>query len=450
MVQGSKGSLAAIGALEAAGFEAYLVGGCVRDALRGVQPEDFDITTSALPEQVEAVFRDCRVVETGLRHGTVTVLLEGESLEITTYRCEGAYSDGRRPDQVRFVSDICEDLARRDFTMNAMAWHPTRGLVDPFGGQAHLRQGRIVCVGEPHRRFQEDGLRILRALRFSAVLGFAIDQDTRCAIFEDCAGLQRISAERVREELTKLLCGARSGHVLLDYADVLAQVLPPLARMKNFPQHNPFHIYDVLQHTAVALEQIPPEPVLRWSVLLHDAGKPDCHSVDAAGVSHFYGHSARSAELARVLLDELRFPRREAERIVQLVARHDLELRAEPPLLRRWLSRLTPPVFFDLLQLKRADILAQAPACWKRLEHCRKVWNLAQELLVETPSFGLEMLEINGHDLLKQGYRGREVGARLEQLLDAVLEGRIPNKRQALLCYNPEAEAGDRESERPV
>ena len=267
----------AIRRLERAGFEAWAVGGCVRDSLRGVPPHDWDLCTSASPAQMQAVFADARVLTTGLKHGTLTVLTDGGPLEITTYRTEGGYSDGRHPDGVRFVTDIREDLARRDFTVGAMAWHPERGLCDPFGGQTDLKNGVLRAVGDADTRFQEDALRILRGLRFASKLGFAIEPETAAAMRRQVHRLDCIAAERIREELTGLLCGRYVQRTLMAYADLITSALPELAPMQGCQQQNPHHLYDVWEHTVRAVGQVPAEPVLRWAMLLHDSGKPACN-----------------------------------------------------------------------------------------------------------------------------------------------------------------------------
>ncbi|RHV71868.1 hypothetical protein DXB06_12980 [Butyricicoccus sp. OF13-6] len=284
----------AIRRLERAGFEAWAVGGCVRDSLRGVEPHDWDLCTSASPAQMQAVFADARVLTTGLRHGTLTVLTDGGPLEITTYRTESGYSDGRHPDGVRFVTDIREDLARRDFTVGAMAWHPERGLCDPFGGQTDLKNGVLRAVGDADTRFQEDALRILRGLRFASKLGFAIEPETAAAMRRQVHRLDCIAAERIREELTGLLCGRYVQRTLMAYADLITSALPELAPMQGCQQQNPHHLYDVWEHTVRAVGQVPAEPVLRWAMLLHDSGKPACKTVDEQGIGHFRGHPRRA------------------------------------------------------------------------------------------------------------------------------------------------------------
>ena len=277
----------AIRRLERAGFEAWAVGGCVRDSLRGVEPHDWDLCTSASPAQMQAVFADARVLTTGLRHGTLTVLTDGGPLEITTYRTEGGYSDGRHPDGVRFVTDIREDLARRDFTVGAMAWHPERGLCDPFGGQTDLKNGVLRAVGDADTRFQEDALRILRGLRFASKLGFAIEPETAAAMRRQVHRLDCIAAERIREELTGLLCGRYVQRTLMAYADLITSALPELAPMQGCQQQNPHHLYDVWEHTVRAVGQVPAEPVLRWAMLCTTAASPPARpwTSKASGIS---------------------------------------------------------------------------------------------------------------------------------------------------------------------
>ena len=328
----------AIERLRAAGHEAWIVGGCVRDVLLGRTPTDYDLTTSALPEETEAVFAGERLIETGLQHGTVTVLLEGVPLEITTYRVDGGYTDARHPDGVTFTRSLREDAARRDFTINAMAYAPGEGLQDFFGGQADLSAGVIRAVGEADRRFQEDALRILRAIRFASVLGFELDPETDAAGRRNAPLLQKISVERVFVELSKLLCGPGAGKILRAYPDILGVVLPELTPTVGFAQHNVHHCYDVYTHTAVAVDHVPPEVTLRLAALFHDLGKPATFSMGEDGQGHFYGHPKVSAALAEQILLRLRAPKRLREEVVRLVEVHDWPLSTEPRLIRRRLQ----------------------------------------------------------------------------------------------------------------
>lgn len=304
------------------GYEAYAVGGCVRDTLLGRTPGDWDICTSAMPEETEACFRPA-VIETGLKHGTVTVLLKGEQYEITTFRRDGAYADHRRPEQVDFVRDLREDLSRRDFTVNAMAAGADGAIIDLFEGRADLGKKLLRCVGDPDRRFQEDALRILRGLRFASQLGFSVEERTACAMEENKELLSCVSGERTYAELTKLLTGTYAPAVLEEYGTVLLPVLPEIGPAMGFPQYNPCHDRDVWGHTLRALELSPADPVIRWTLLLHDLGKPDCLTIDDKGIGHFHGHPQRSAEIAEGILQRLHVDTKTRETVCELVRRHD-------------------------------------------------------------------------------------------------------------------------------
>lgn len=422
----------AIRRLERAGFEAWAVGGCVRDSLRGVEPHDWDLCTSASPAQMQAVFADARVLTTGLRHGTLTVLTDGGPLEITTYRTEGGYSDGRHPDGVRFVTDIREDLARRDFTVGAMAWHPERGLCDPFGGQTDLKNGVLRAVGNADTRFQEDALRILRGLRFASKLGFAIEPETAAAMRRQVHRLDCIAAERIREELTGLLCGRYVQRTLMAYADLITSALPELAPMQGCQQQNPHHLYDVWEHTVRAVGQVPAEPVLRWAMLLHDSGKPACKTVDEQGIGHFRGHPRASLALSRKLLPRLRFSSADTERILLLVERHDTPLGDNEKLVRRSLSRIGEARFRDLLAIKKGDAVGQGTS----RDYVAQLFEteaLLNRVLAQEQCFSLRQLAVNGTDLQALGLRGRPVGEMLHALLDAVIDGQTDNRRETLL-----------------
>ena len=420
--------------LNEAGFEAWLVGGCVRDRLMGAEPHDYDITTSAIPEETEAVFAGERIIETGLRHGTVTVLLSGEPLEITTFRTEAAYSDHRRPDAVRFTRSLREDLARRDFTVNAIAMDADGRLCDPFGGRADLEKKILRAVGDPEARFREDALRILRCARFSSVLGFAIEPATAAAMVRCRELLAYVSAERIYTELTKLLCGQDVRRLLMDHTDVLGAVLPELLPMKGFDQRNFHHIYDVLEHTARVVENVPPAPRLRWAALFHDAGKPACFTLDEQGVGHFYGHAEKSRELADAALLRLKTDNATREAADQLIRYHDWPMEPTAAVVRRALNKLGPEGLRDLIALKRADNLAQAPEFRDRQRTCDEIEALAAQIIAEQQAFSLKDLAINGGDLRALGIPpGPDMGRVLNELLDAVISDRLPNEREALL-----------------
>ena len=422
--------------LRDAGCAAYAVGGCVRDRLMGMTPKDYDVATAALPAQTAAVFAGEKLIETGMKHGTVTVLLRGMPIEITTFRVDGSYTDARHPDAVAFTPSLTEDLARRDFTVNAMALGEDGAVIDPFGGEADLAAGVIRCVGDPDERFKEDALRILRALRFASVLGFAVEGETADALRRNRERLKRISAERVAEELCKLICGRDVKRVLLTYAETLGAVLPELLPMRGFDQRNRHHIYDVLEHTAVAMEHVPPEPVLRWAALLHDSGKPACFTLDAKGEGHFYGHPKESARIADAALRRLRLDTATREQAVLLVQYHDTQIEPTEKAVRRALNKYGPEALFRLLMLKRADNLAQSPEYRERLAQCDAVERLARDILARKDCFSRKDLAVRGGDLIAAGVApGPALGAALQTLLDAVIDGRAENERDALLRF---------------
>ena len=431
--------------LNSAGHEAYLVGGCVRDLLRGVEPHDWDICTSALPEETERCFADRRVIETGLKHGTVTVLEEGEPYEITTYRTEGPYSDSRRPDFVRFVPGLEEDLARRDFTMNAIAMDLQGNLRDPYGGVDDIKAGLIRCVGEPGHRFQEDGLRVMRALRFAAVFGYEIEEQTAETGHENRAMLNRVAEERINVELHKLLVGKDAGNVLRQYPDVFCQFWPELGPLVTLEQHNPWHCWGGWGHTIHAVEAAPADVTLRLAMLLHDIGKPACKSTDEQGIDHFYGHPAVSAQMADEMLRALKFDNKTQERVLLLVERHDIQMPPRSQVIRRWLNQLGPEAFFQLLEVKRADNMGQMPEKVKdRLTELDEIKAKAERILAERQCLTLKDLAVNGRDVIAAGIEpGPEVGRVLEGLLERVLRGKTANTREALLSLIPSCHGGE-------
>ena len=418
-----------------AGREAYLVGGCVRDLLRGVEPHDWDICTSARPEETEACFAGHRMIETGLKHGTVTVLEEGKPCEITTYRTEGPYSDSRRPDYVEFVSSLEADLARRDFTMNAIAMEPNGDLRDPFGGAEDIKARLIRCVGEPGHRFQEDGLRVMRALRFGAVFGYEIEEHTAQAIHENRHMLERVAAERINAELCKLLVGEGAGDILRQYPDVLCQFWPELGPLVTLEQNNPWHCWGGWEHTIHAVEAAPADLTLRLTMLLHDIGKPSRKSTDEKGIDHFYGHPAVSAQMADQMLRALKFDHKTRERVVALVEYHDIQIPCRDRSIRKWLGRLGPETFFQLLEVKRADNMGQAYEKVKgRFAELEEVRAKAEEIVAQGQCLSLKDLAVNGRDVIAAGIApGPAVGRVLNRLLERVLSNEIPNERKILL-----------------
>ena len=423
--------------LERAGYEAYAVGGCVRDILMGKAPHDWDVTTSALPEETMALF-DHFAIPTGLQHGTVTVRSGGLSCEVTTFRTDGDYPDHRHPAAVTFTRSLREDLARRDLTVNAMAMDVRGTLHDPFGGQADIRRRVLRCVGQPERRFQEDALRILRTLRFSATLGFTIEEDTHRALRAQCGALRYVAAERVREELTKLLCGTDVLRVLLEDPQVLGVVLPEILPCVGFDQRNRHHCYDVWGHAAHAVAAAPPDPVLRWVMLLHDLGKPQCFTLDEQGVGHFHGHHRPSAEMAEAVCRRLRFDKATAQRICMLVRYHDRPIPLTEKAIRRAMNQLGVEGLRQLCAVKRADNLAQHPDYRGRQREINEGEAIMDELLAKDACFSLKQLAVNGRDMAALGLEGPAIGQALQALLEAVMDGETDNDRTALLALAKE------------
>ena len=419
--------------LHESGHAPYLVGGCVRDLLRGAAPDDYDMTSAARPEEVMAIF-GADAHPTGLRHGTVTLVRGGVAVEHTTERRDGAYRDSRHPESVTFTDRIEDDLARRDFTVNAIALSPTGELVDPFGGQKDLSAGILRCVGAPERRFAEDALRILRLLRFASVLGFSVEKSTARAAREQKEGLRLIAHERVYAELNKLLCGEHAAAVLLDYPDILGTVLPEILPCVGFDQCNPHHCCDVWEHTARAVGAAPPTQVLRWTMLLHDLGKPKCFTQDADGVGHFYGHTAISAEMAEEIMARLHFEHTLARGVRAQLACFDEMFPPERAAVHRLMARYGRETVRDLLQTKLADNAAKAPA---GLERAQRPWCeallLYNELLAENACCSLEELSISGKELLALGFSGRTVGRAKQRLLDEVAAEKLDNDHDALV-----------------
>ena len=427
-------ALAVLEALERAGHQAVLLGGCVRDALGGRAPHDYDGASSALPQEVLALCGGrFRCIPTGLAHGTVTVVSGGLPVEVTTFRREGTYSDHRHPDGVQYTRRLEEDLARRDFTVNAMAWSPEAGLIDPFGGRRDLAAGVIRCVGEPDRRFQEDALRVLRGLRLAAQLDFRLEPDTAAALRRNTPLLSYVAWERIQAEFLRLLCSPGAERILLDFPETVCQIVPELAPAVGFCQENPHHVYDVYTHCVKTLGGVRPEPALRLAALLHDVGKPPCFSLDEQGVGHFYGHEGESARLAEEAARRLRLDNRTRERMAALISRHGLQLAPTEKLVRRWLQKLTPEGFFDLLELQRADGMACAPRPAPEPDRCALLREMAEEILAQNPCLTRKELAVNGRDALAAGLSGPEIGRALDRLLDRVAAGDLPNRREVLL-----------------
>lgn len=416
-----------IDTLRAHSYEAYVVGGCVRDSILGRTPSDWDITTSALPQEVKALFP--RTIDTGIKHGTVTILIDKVGFEVTTYRVDGVYADHRRPNDVTFTASLREDLQRRDFTINAMAYNDVDGLVDLFGGVRDLEAHVIRCVGEPAERFDEDALRMLRAVRFAAQLDFSIEERTRAAILAKRQFLADVSAERIQMELLKLLISDHPEALRTAYETGLTGIfLPEFDRMMDTAQHNPHHRYTVGEHTLHAVCHIAPNPILRLTMLLHDIAKPETKSTDAEGIDHFYNHNAVGAALAEKILRRLKFDNRTTRMVATLIAHHDI--RFEEPLgagrahVRRVIHAVGAPLFPYLLDVMEADISAQSDFLRERkfriLAETRAAYD---EILANGDCLSLKELKINGKDLKALGIlEGKKIGAILNALLSMVLE----------------------------
>lgn len=420
--------------LEKAGFEAYIVGGCVRDGIMGKTAHDYDITTSAEPCETERVFADCRVVETGIKHGTVTVLYKGMSVEITTFRVDGDYPDGRHPKKVAFSRNLKDDLARRDFTMNAIAYSPRRSVIDIFGGESDIK-GRIIrCVGDPEKRFSEDALRVLRALRFSAVLGFDIEENTKKSLLKKKETLAKVSKERTFSELKRLLCGENVKSVLLEYREVFAEIIPEIREMFDYDQQSKYHNSTLFEHTARAVEAAPPREEMRLAMLFHDIGKPACRSTDENGEGHYYGHAAKSAELADKILRDLKCDNALRVRVCEIVKYHDIPVELSRKTIKRRLSRLGGELFCDVMEAHIADDSAKQEFTRARVETARQAIRIAEEIAQEKPCLDLKGLAVNGGDLREIMEPSPVMGEILGKLLAEVVDGVLENEKSVLMA----------------
>ena len=418
------------------GHSAYIVGGCVRDSILGRTPHDYDICTSATPSEMLEIFKDKKIIETGLQHGTVTVIVNGEPYEITTYRIDGIYSDNRRPDTVTFTDKLVEDLRRRDFTINAMAYNDEEGLIDPFNGMEDIKYKKISCVGRAEDRFGEDALRILRAIRFAAQLEFTIMPGTDREIHKQYKNLENISIERVNSEFCKIASSDDFCVELLLYKDVFSLFIPELKDMFDFPQNNPWHIWDVFGHTIHAIEYCDSdELVVRLAVFFHDFGKPHSYQDGEDGIRHFKGHGKVSADMTDSIMKRLRFDNETRNNVVELVYYHDATFEVGKKYVKRWLNKIGEKQFRRLLQVKKADNKAQnLELSSDRIEELEEIELLIDEVLQEDECFSLKDLAINGKDLIGIGYKtGKELGNTLNRLLQLVIDGDCPNEKEKLL-----------------
>lgn len=423
--------------LGSSGYDAYVVGGCVRDSLLGLKPHDWDVCTNAKPDEIKACFDRYSTFDAGMKHGTVSVIRDNEVIEITTFRIDGAYLDNRHPESVTFTSSVEEDLARRDFTVNAMAYHPQRGLVDPHGGREDLRRGVIRCVGNPDTRFNEDALRIMRALRFAATYRFSIDADTAASLKRNAQLLNNIASERINAELCRLICGRNAEQILDEYREVFAVFLPELAETFDYEQRNKHHCYDVYHHIIHSVSVIAPDPLLRMAMLLHDIGKPRACSEDADGTRHFKGHQQISADMGRVILKRLKFSNAFIDDCVMLIFYHDVRFNGSKRHIKRILQKLGVDNMRRLFQVQRADVLSQSEyQRAKKLLILEDTMHLFEEILRRDECFSLRQLAVNGNDLIAAGITdGRQIGSILNKLLNEVIDGRLENDKETLLNY---------------
>ncbi|MGN0457915.1 MAG: CCA tRNA nucleotidyltransferase [Eubacterium sp.] len=418
------------------GHRAYAVGGCVRDALMGIKAKDTDITTSATPEQTEKILYDngIKFVETGIKHGTVTAVVNHIPYEITTFRVEGEYNDLRHPENVCFVSDINVDLSRRDFTMNAIAYNDTDGYIDIFGGINDINSRVIKCVGNPDKRFNEDALRILRAIRFASVLGFDIDENTKQAVFNNKELLLKISAERIFTELKKLLLGDNAEKILLEYRDVIAVIIPQIKDSFDFPQNSKWHIYDVYTHIVKSVAVAPKKDYIRLALLLHDIGKPFVKTTDENGQDHFKGHPSVSVELSKAALKQFKVSNDIFYKVIKLVKIHDKHITLKPSNIKRWLRELGEDLTLDFIDVKIADMKTHnLDLAGAELEYLEQVKELTRKIIASGEPYRISDLKINGNDLLAIGYKGKQISDELDSLINIVSSNPEFNTREKLL-----------------
>jgi tRNA nucleotidyltransferase (CCA-adding enzyme) len=416
------------------GYEAYAVGGCVRDSVLGRTPQDWDVTTSALPAEVKALFP--HTIDTGIAHGTVTVMIDHEGFEVTTYRIDGEYEDGRHPKSVSFTSKLTEDLRRRDFTINAMAYNETTGLVDIFGGQEDLKRGVIRCVGEARERFTEDALRMLRAVRFAGQLGFEVDNDTLSAMRELSPNLSKVSAERIQIELNKLIVSDHPELIAMAYETGLTSIfLPEFDEMMVTPQNNPHHMYTVGEHTIQALMQSPPDKNVRLAILFHDIAKPRCRTTDDNGIDHFHGHPALGADMASEILHRLKYDNDTIKSVCALIRWHDDMPELSLRLIRRAINRIGADRYPAIFELKRADILAQSEyRKEEKLEWLRGYEAIYNDIIEQKQCTSVKELAVDGKDVIACGVEpGKQIGNILNELLEIVLDDPAQNERDNLI-----------------
>ncbi len=419
--------------LNSAGFESYAVGGCVRDSLLLKNPEDWDVTTKATPEKVVELFSP-DVILTGLKHGTVTVRHKGKNYEVTTFRSDGKYNDSRHPEKVEFVSCLQEDLKRRDFTVNAMAYSEKSGLIDLYGGLSDLKNGVLRAVGNPEERFCEDALRILRGVRFVSTTGFSIEENTLKAMLKSVDGLKKVSAERVFLEMDKMLLGDHAEKALLVAPEIIFAVIPEMRKCYKFLQRSKWHLHDVYTHTVIATKSVRQDRALRWCMLLHDIAKPDKFFLDDVGEGHFYGHPELSFEMADKILTRLKMPNKLKNEVLILIKNHDVYLPTEKKKIKRQLYKFGEDILLKLLEVKFADNQGQGTElALAENEKLFQIKDCVQKVVDSGECYSLKTLAVSGKDVLELGFSGEMVGKVLDALLKDVIDENIPNERQRLI-----------------
>ncbi len=419
--------------LNTSGYEAYLVGGSVRDFLLNKHSKDIDITTNAKPEEVKSVFADFPIIDTGIKHGTVTLLYNHLPIEITTYRIDGEYQDNRHPKDVKYTSSLKEDLLRRDFTINAMAYNTE--LIDYYGGKDDLKNKILRTVGDPNKRFQEDALRILRGLRFASNLGFGIEEKTILAMRENKLLLKNISSERIQNELNAILLGDYVKDVMLNYSDIFAVILPEIVPCIGFDQRNSHHIYDVYNHIIVAVGSSMKDKIVRLTLLFHDLGKPESFSLDENGNGHFYRHAEKSEVIARNILNRLKYDNESKRQVLTLVKYHDAILQDDARQVKRWLNRLGEDMFKKLIEVQIGDNFGQHPKHRDRQIRLNNIKKLTDQIIAENNCFSLKQLAVNGYDMIVLGYESSQIKSALQFLLNAVINNEVENDRDKLIKY---------------
>lgn len=421
--------------IQVEGFEAYFVGGAVRDFIMDKAFQDIDITTSAHPDEIKRIFSDCNVIDTGIKHGTVTVMYKNRPIEITTFRTELGYEDNRHPDKVVFCKNLSEDLKRRDFTVNSLCIDNKGEIIDIFGGIEDIKSKTLKAIGNAEERFKEDALRILRALRFASVLGFDIDKNTARAIHKCKDLILNVANERIASELRKMITGKNIRNVLLEFSDVFSVVIPELAACVGFEQHNFHHKYDVYTHIATVVEASPETDYIRLAALFHDIGKPLCFSLDENGIGHFYSHAVKSSEIAVNTLKRLRFDNETVNKVQLLVKQHDAYIDEDSKTLKRKLNRFGEQALRDLISVQRADTLGLADEYHKRLAHFEKLEKNLCTIVESNNCFSVKNLDINGNDIIALGLKGKEIGDALNLLLEAVIDEKVENCKESLINY---------------